>query len=272
MTVLGVSTGCYHGMGVVTEDAVDHVRELGADVIEVYLQGACELRTDVIDDIVRRTRLTDQRVLSVHPYVFGWENLLFGTYERQRRWARAHFEEYLEVCVAVGADAYVSHGPPAHHVLEADGSLAPHYVATTRGLVAQAAERGVRYCLENVSYGLLRTPDDLRRHRDAVPDLAYVVDFKSAWKAGFQPAQFLAASTIEAVHHTHVSFRGDDSYGRPVDAAMVGAADPQVLAALRAPIPHVLEIEATSAAQIATSLAALRAALDAESLGPCETG
>lgn len=260
MTTLGVSTGCYHGLNIVTEDAVDHVAALGVDVVEVYLQGTCELVPDVVNAIVQRLGRSSLRVLSVHPYVFGWENLLFGSYERQRRWAQGQFEAYLDVCVAVGAEAYVSHGPPAHHVVRPDGSLATHYIDITAELVARAARRGVRYCLENVSYGVLRTPDDLQRHRAAVPDLAFVVDFKSAWKAGSSPALLLAAAGASA-QHTHASFRGTEGFGMPADQEGQQASDPDILSALSTPVPHILEIEARELSQVPASLAAMRSFL-----------
>lgn len=264
MRAVGVSTGSYHGLGVKTEDALDRVHELDADLVEIYIQGAAELEPQVVGDITTRVQSNRTDVLAVHPYVFGWENLLFGSYERQRIWARRHFEDYLRVCADTGAEAYVSHGPPAHHVVRADGTFEPHYVATTRDLVSQAAGLGVRYCLENVSYGLLRTPADLLRHQEAIPELAYVVDFKSAWKAGFAPVDFLTPASVGSVHHTHVSFRDGGRYGQAARDEQSGLDDPDVRAALSVDVPHVLEIEATDADQVATSLAAVRAAFGAE--------
>ena len=137
----------------------------------------------------------------------------------------------------------------------------PHYVDITADLVACAAQRGVRYCLENVSYGVLRTPDDLQRHRDAVPDLAYVVDFKSAWKAGSPPEMLITAAGDKA-HHTQVSFRGPEGYGLPMDEEGARMSDPEVLSALGASVPHVLEFEARELPQVANSLDALRTAQD----------
>ena len=184
---IGISTGCYHRFDVPTEDAVTRIAELGVGAIELFVQGPPELESEVSRVIAERVRLSKLDVVSVHPYVFGWENLLFASYERQRRWAWDHVRAHLALCQATGAGAYVSHGPPAHHVLAPDGTLLPYYVRAAHELVALAEDHGVQYCLENVSYGLVRTPDDVRRHRDAIPGLQFVVDFKSAWKGRPRP-------------------------------------------------------------------------------------
>lgn len=152
-------------------------------------------------------------------------------------------------------------GDDVHH------QRTPHpsqYVDITGELVARAASLGVRYCLENVSYGLMRTPADLGRHREAIPDLSYVVDFKSAWKSGHAPAEFLMPASVRSVHHTHVSFRHEGRYGLTACDVRAALEDPDIRAALAAPVPHVLEVEATDAGQVATSLAALRATRDAK--------
>lgn len=254
---VGISTGCYHGFDVATEDAVTNIAELGVDTIELFVQAPPELEPEVSRVIVERVRRSRLEVVSVHPYVFGWENLLFASYDRQRRWAWDHVRAHLALCRATGADAYVSHGPPAHHVLAPDGTLLPHYVQTAGDLVALAADHGVHYCLENVSYGLVRTPDDVRRHRDAVPDLQFVVDFKSAWKVGHAPAEFLAEDLLPAVHHTQVSFRCAGRYGLPAPPGDV-LEDAELADGLSARTIHVLEVEARDAAEVARSVAAMR--------------
>ena len=257
-TLVGASTGCFYGLDVVTEDAVDRIRLAGADGVEIFVQGPPEIRPEVVDAIIAHTMASGLAVVSVHPYVYGWENLLFASYERQRRWAFQHVADHIRLCVATGARAYVSHGPPAHHVVDDEGRLSPHYVAVTRDLVALAAQHGVRYCLENVSYGLLTSPDDARRHLDAVPGLGFVIDTKSAWKSGHAPADFLTPDLLPAVHHTQVSFRFAGRYGLPAydeDAALV---DTELAAALAVQIPHILEIEATTAEHVTRSLAAIR--------------
>lgn len=257
---IAVSTGCFHGLGVMTEEAVDLIRELGADGLEIYVQGLAELEPEVAVAIVESVRASELEVVSVHPYVYGWENLLFTSYERQRRWAWNHLCDHLRLCELMGASAYVSHGPPRHLVLDDHGRFNSNYVAVTRELVEMAADHGVRYCLENVSYGLLRTSDDLRRHREAVPDLFYVIDFKSAWKVGQTPAALLAADVLPAIHHTHVSFRDGKRFGCPaLDEDAVGV-DPELAQALAIEVMHVLEIEAVATDDVVRSLAALRRA------------
>lgn len=261
--LLAISTGCYYGFGVVTEEAIDHVRDSGADGVEVYIQGLPELESKVLDVIVERARDAEISVVSIHPYVYGWENLLFATYQRQRNWATQHVARHLELCTAIGARAYVSHGPPEQHALDEQHRFSSTYTSVTRDLVAMAAEYGVQYCLENVSYGLAKSPDDLRRHLDAIPTLKFVIDFKSAWKSGHSPSAFLTPDLLPAVHHTQVSFRDDGRYGLPARSTRSALNDLEIVAALRTDTPHVIEIEAASSQDVIRSLNAVRFAQEA---------
>ncbi|MEU6190251.1 TIM barrel protein [Nocardia sp. NPDC047038] len=244
-----------------TEDAVNLAAHLGADTVEIYIQGEPELHPEMVTVLADRCRTTGLDVISVHPYVFGWEHLLFSNYSRQRAWAQRRFVQYLEICAATGADAYVSHGPPRHHAVDTDGIPSRRYIDIMRDLVSEATARSVRYCLENVSYGLVRAPDDFHSHRDLIPDLGFVVDFKSAWKAGFRPVDFLTSDLIPDVHHTQISFRDDGRYGLGASSPTAAAEDADIYIALQAAVPHVLEIEATAVDQVADSLAAVRKGL-----------
>jgi len=122
---LGISTGCYYEADIATEDAIMRIAETGADLVEVYVQGEAELDREVRDRIVQRCANLDLGVVAVHPYVFGWEHLLFSPYTRHRTSARRRFAEYLTLCAELHAPAWVGHGPPAHHVRAVDGGLEP---------------------------------------------------------------------------------------------------------------------------------------------------
>ena len=244
----------------IAQDAIDHISDAGADGVEIFVQGIPELEPDVFDKIVEHTLESGLVVISVHPYVYGWENLFLSNYQRQRNWAITHFTRHLQLCAATNASAYVSHGPPAHQVLDNNSQLSANYIAVTRELVAMAADYGVQYCLENVSYGLATSPDDLRRHHEAVPELGFVIDAKSAWKSGHAPLDFLAPDLLPAVHHTQISFRADGRYGLPAPEEETIEKDVDVGAMIAIDVPHVLEIEAANADDITRSLAAIRRA------------
>jgi sugar phosphate isomerase/epimerase len=254
---LGISTGCYYQADVVTEDAVTCIAATGANLVEVYVQGEAELDRDVRHRIVTRCASLDLDVVAVHPYVFGWEHLLLSPYTRHRTWARRRFVEYLTLCVELHAPAWVGHGPPAHHVRTVDGGLEPRYVDSMAELARDAQARGVLLCVENVSYGLLRTPADVREHVTQLPEVGLVIDTKSAWKAGHRPVEFLAHDLLPSVHHTQVSFRSGGVYGLP---AQQGApVDNDLVDTVRLPVPHVIEIEARDPQDVVRSYEALQA-------------
>jgi sugar phosphate isomerase/epimerase len=275
---LAASTGCTYLFDVVTEKSVELLHAAGLREVEIYLQCDDELDEQYLRDLAARCAELGLTVVSLHPYVFGFENLLFTRYQRQRQWATRRFERYLGAAQVLGAAAYVSHGPPRHLVTQ-DSKLDPEYVRITRQLVGLAAGHGVRYCLENVSYGLVRSPDDADRHLAEFGDaLGMVVDFKSAWKSGFRPVQFLR-SRLSSVSHLQVSYRAGERYGLGVDAGDVDdrdVADALRLCLLERPtLAPVLEIEAWSEAELTRTIQATRDLLDRiakESAGPAAGG
>ncbi|MER6633637.1 TIM barrel protein [Streptomyces sp. NPDC000987] len=178
---------------------------LGVRDVEIYLQGPPETGRGYVRRLADRCREAGVRVGSVHPYVFGFENLLYTTYRRQQLWALRQFERYVQICAELGAAHYVAHGPPRHHVVD-DGRMSDRYLAVTAELVETARSHGVVYCMENVSYGLLRDPADVAAHRAALDvPVPIVLDVKSAWKAGLRPQDF-AAALGEDIAFVHISF------------------------------------------------------------------
>jgi len=130
-------------------------------------------------------------------------------------------------------------------------------VVSNRELARDAQAHGVLLCVENVSYGLLRTPADVREHVARLPEVGLVIDTKSAWKAGHRPVEFLAHDLLPSVHHTQVSFRSGEVYGLP--APRDAAADSDLVETLRLPVPHIIEIETQDPHDIVRSYEALRA-------------
>ena len=262
---LGASTGCTYLFDVATEKSVELLHAAGLREVEVYLQCDEELDKQYLRDLAATCADLGMTVVSLHPYVFGFENLLFTSYRRQRQWATRRFAQYLGAAQVLGAAAYVSHGPPRHLVTQ-DSVLEPDYVRTTRHLLGLAAGHGVRYCLENVSYGLVRSPDDADRHLTEFGDaLGLVVDFKSAWKSGFRPVDFLR-SRLPSVSHVQVSYRAGERYGLGVGAGDVN--DHDVADALRLclterpTLAQVLEIEAWSETELTRTIHDTRALLN----------
>lgn len=202
---VAASTGSLYDLGLPTEEAVSALASMGVRDVEVYLQGAPEMSRGYVQRLSDRCQEAGVRVGSVHPYVFGFENLLHTTYRRQQRWALLQFERYLQICAELKATYYVAHGPPRHHVVH-DGRISDRYRAITTELVEMANAHGVRYCIENVSYGLLRDMADVEAHREALDvPVPLVLDVKSAWKAGLRPQDFASALSKE-IAFVHLSF------------------------------------------------------------------
>jgi sugar phosphate isomerase/epimerase len=204
--VVAVSTGCLYDLDIPTEKAVVELAGMGVTDVEIYLQGPPEMGQDYVSELAAVCRGIGVTVGSVHPYGFGLENLLYTSYSRQRAWALGQYERYLQICEELEARYYVAHGPPWHHVMR-EGRLTPEYRSVTTQLANLARGHGVIYCIENVSYGLIREPGDAVRHRtELAVDVPFVLDVKSAWKAGFAPQDFANALAGD-IAFTQVSFR-----------------------------------------------------------------
>jgi sugar phosphate isomerase/epimerase len=251
-------------LDVPTEDAVTSLAAAGVDDVEVYLQGEPELAADFLRELASRCLDSGVTVGSVHPYVHGFENQLYTPYRRQRSWATQRYMSYLDACNLLGAPCYVSHGPPRHFALDGNDDLSAAYIERVRYLANLAAERGIRFCLENVSYGLVRTVAEAKRHSELVgPAVSFVVDFKSAWKSGEPPQAFVAALG-SAVAYSQVSFR-DARGGRfGVGTETGDLSDADLVAALCAldacqegAARHVLEIQPTSVRELCSSIRAV---------------
>lgn len=258
---VAVSTGSFYDLDIPTEDAIGHIADMGVGDAEVFLQSPAEAEPAFVRDLARRCEASGVRVGSVHPYVFGFENLLYTVYSRQREWATDQYRRYLDVCAELGAPHYVCHGPPRHHAMRG-GRLGDAYRERTAALADLAARRGVVYCMENVSYGLVSDVDDMEAHLRGL-DVPFVLDFKSAWKAGPGPEPFIDRFG-DRLLFAHVSFN-DRPGGRFGVCAPGGALGPEEASALRAfrsgaANPRmVLELcEASSVADVAMSVEAVR--------------
>lgn len=265
-----VSTGSLYDLDIPTEEAVSVLAGLGVRSMEVFLQCEPELGETFIAELANRCTGLQVRINSVHPYVFGFENLLFSGYRRQRIWAFKRYERYLSICATLGAGFYVAHGPPRHLVTEGK-EMSANYMRTTCELAALARQHGVQYVLENVSYGLIRTVEDALDHVDRFADqVPLVLDFKSAWKVGQEPSAF-AEAVGQQIAFAHVSFRDPQNatYGlcaRPDENEPELATTFRTLTQVRSPqADHVVEVFwPNSLADVERSIAVVTEALQSD--------
>jgi sugar phosphate isomerase/epimerase len=260
---LGGSTGCVAALGTATEDALPLLAHAGATSAEVFLQCPDDAHPSILEAVLEQHRRLELPINSVHPPVFLFERWLYSRLARQRMWALSEFERYVRAGQRLGATLLVCHGPP-RGLVEEHGRLTDSYLATARDLARLARSYGVRYCIENVDYAFLRTPEDVLAHRELFGDVGLVLDFKAAWKVGSTPAEMLAAMG-EDFAYAHISFRIAGAAEPLLGATFRGQDDPELavgvaaVAAADAACDSVLEVDRIrSATEIGDSLAELR--------------
>ena len=110
---IGVSTATYFSR-FYTEDALERIARLGADVCEVFFASRCEYTAAFAE--VLRARLEDARhiaplnVHSIHALTNQFEPELFSVNDRAYNDALETFESVLKVGEAIGAKHYTFHG------------------------------------------------------------------------------------------------------------------------------------------------------------------
>jgi len=103
---------------------------------------------------------------------------------------------------ALGAKYYVFHGPG-----NARNALPPDKVNALQerfGCMREiAAARGMEILWENVSWCSIRTPQDVRRARELLPGLHFVLDVKQALRGGVDVLEMIRAMGRD-IRHVHV--------------------------------------------------------------------
>ena len=189
---IGISSASFfHRM-----DIEDVVSDLGAHripIAELFLNTFSEYEEGFVSLLAERARAAGLTIYSVHPMGSQFEPQLFSIHHRQRVDALRIFERVLRAAKQLNASCYVMHG--AAHLSGAAKNLQPDRVVPIfADLCAMARGYGVTLTLENVSWGMFRTPDYGLRLSDRLGDaLHYTLDVKQAVRGGHTPADYIEA-------------------------------------------------------------------------------
>jgi sugar phosphate isomerase/epimerase len=187
-----------------TEDAIQKMQSFQIPCCEVFLETFSEY--DPAFGRLLRSRLGGMAPVSMHTRMQHFEADLLGQSPRQRSDAYKLFGQALDTGAALGVKHYVYHGPQAirgkHWPIAAWGED----LAQIR---AVAAERGIDFCWETVSWCALNTPDCVTEARSACPDMGFVLDVKQTLETGYDPFAFIQAMGPN-LRHVHVLDRDAD--------------------------------------------------------------
>lgn len=195
---IGISTACIHKF-YETEDCLSHIKELGADACEVYLQTFYEYRPEFSKKYASRTQGAE--VYSVHTAPENFENQLFSNERRIRGDGFYWLEQVMRSAQLLGAKNYTFHGF-TRKGYESDNF---DYIAERlRDIADFAARYGVKLCLENVGWATYNRPFVFRELKNRCPQLSGVFDIKHARMSGYPYAMYLR-DMQGAISHVDIS-------------------------------------------------------------------
>lgn len=198
---IGISTASYFNRMPI-EDAILELGAQGVRICELFLNSFSEYTDEFSSFLAERVHQAGLTVYSVHPMSLQFEPQLFSAHPRQRADAFRMFEQILRSAARLHTTHYVMHG--AAYLIGASKGLSMERIAPVFSeLTALADSYGVTLTLENVSWGLFRTPQFGEELRSRVGDaLRYTLDVKQAVRSGYRPSDYIRAvgPCIENVH------------------------------------------------------------------------
>lgn len=177
-----------------TEDAVQTIKALGADCVEVFLQTFYEYRPEFAKSF--KDSLDGLEVSSVHVNTHHIEHSLFNKSRRVRGDAFYWLDQVMRSCQLLNCRAYTFHGQYDN----SDKDVTEH--------IARAVEFCLRYgvslCLENVCWSTYHKPKIFSQLKKDVPDLCGVFDIKQAVRSGY-PYKDYIDDMKGSISHVHLS-------------------------------------------------------------------
>lgn len=180
---IGISTASFYPTEI--EQGIQNAADLGFRRIELFVNAESEYIPPLRTALKNQLDALGLQVVSLHPYTSSIEgHLLFSDYARRTQDALDQYARYFEAAAIFGASYFTFHG----ELLRTRG-LPPAQVEsrrfeTYRALCARAAEYGICFTQENVSWCKSSDLMFLKKLYDNVPELCYTLDIKQAHRAG----------------------------------------------------------------------------------------
>lgn len=221
----GISTACFYPLE--TETALQTVLELGFKNIEIFINSPCELSPDFILPLKSMADSYDAKIISIHPFTSGFENLLlFSNYPRRTEDGIKFYQQYANAAQLLGAKYITLHGTRNFQLLS-DEQYYERYHMINQRLKAY----GVVLAQENVNAYRSQSVEFIANMRKYLGDDVYFVfDVKQAVRAGYDPYDMIKAMSDRIVNvHINDNSQGSDcllpGYGTMDYAKMVSLLD-----------------------------------------------
>ena len=200
----GISTACMYPQPI--EKTLKLYVESGISSTELFVNTCSEFSAS----FTRRYRAIlkggNTKVVSVHPFTSAIEGLLlFSEYKRRFDEGLEFYKRYFHFAAEIGAKFVVLHG-----CLQPPGVPEEVYWERYDRLYRQSVSQGVRLAQENVFRYMSGSLDMLRRMKENIPDVCFVLDIKQAVRCGYDPFEVMDVMGGRIVH-LHVSDNSPES-------------------------------------------------------------
>lgn len=180
---IGISTASFYPTEI--EQGIQNAADLGFRQIELFINAESEYVPPLRTELKKQLDALGLQTVSLHPYTSSIEgHLLFSDYARRTQDALDQYARYFEAAAVFGASYFTFHG----ELLRARGLPPAQAEArrfeTYRALCARAAQYGICFTQENVSWCKSSDLMFLKKLYDNVPELRYTLDIKQAHRAG----------------------------------------------------------------------------------------
>ena len=200
-TQLGVSSACFYPE--MTETALETAGKCGFHNVELFINSHSELDDEFVDKLLAIKKKYSLNIVSLHPFAsFAGSFYLFSNYERRYTDILPLYDRMFEVTAKLGADIFVFHGA------KIPGSISDEeYCRRFSHLIKMGKKYGVRVCQENVVHHRSESPEYLKMMKDNIgDDFNIVLDVKQAYRAGYNPYEFIDMLG-DSIVHIHISDR-----------------------------------------------------------------
>ncbi|MBC8569511.1 sugar phosphate isomerase/epimerase family protein [Zongyangia hominis] len=195
----GISTACLYPME--TEQALKVLAEMGTRQIEIFVNAPSELSALFMDTMARMKDAYGCEIVSLHPFLSGYEPFLFFTeYERRFHDGVEMYRPIFASAARLGAKYVVFHGNYRESRFENQ-----RYFERYHRLFEVGKEYGVLLCQENVERCKSCSTAFIREMSEALgEDALFVLDVKQALRSGVDP---IAMAKVMGKHlrHIHIS-------------------------------------------------------------------
>jgi len=212
--IFGVSTACFF-LKNYTEDAINIIGDMGVKNIEVFFSAQSETNPKRIKEMKKRIQDKGISVYSVHAVSTQFEPQLFSAHDRQRMDAFDAYKQVLEAGEALGAGAYVFHGPTNIKIARKLNINYPYTAKRVSAVADLAKEYGIKLTYETVHWCWYAHPEfpTLLEPHLTTDNLYYTLDCKQVAQS-FLPLEDYIRAMGHRLENVHLcDYRIDDKRG-----------------------------------------------------------